>query len=280
MNNVIAKIKRLRKKTFRKVLSDSTLFSQHESNIGDYPKYDPDHKLDEDSWFKIENFSSTKYFIDILDSDFDTKDIDMLSRDQFHEMTYLCSIQDEDFYFQKLTPSLFLSRKKVLHFGESVELQNKENGLLVINDEPDAVYKRALDTLIFKNLSSISSIFPEIDELFKEATQEQVVEFLGSNFISLAGEYSAERVSKPNRKRVALAMATLAEMTEEDRDNIFVYINEYCADKLKFDAQTKEFEISTDEELKNLFFGIEQRFYTTIIGGVRRLANSVQNLPS
>ena len=40
-----------------------------------------------------------------------------------------------------------------------------------------------------------------------------------------------------------------------------------------------QFEISTDEDLKLLIFGIEQRFYTTRYGEKEsRLANSIQAL--
>lgn len=35
---------------------------------------------------------------------------------------------------------------------------------------------------------------------------------------------------------------------------------------------------SNDEELKFLLYGIEQRFYTTILGDEKRLANSIQTL--
>jgi hypothetical protein len=35
------------------------------------------------------------------------------------------------------------------------------------------------------------------------------------------------------------------------------------------------FEVGTEDELKMLLYGIEQRFYTTIVGGEKRIANSV-----
>jgi len=39
------------------------------------------------------------------------------------------------------------------------------------------VYIKNQDTLMFKNLATISSIFKGIDELYKEATKEEVSEF-------------------------------------------------------------------------------------------------------
>lgn len=35
------------------------------------------------------------------------------------------------------------------------------------------------------------------------------------------------------------------------------------------------FEVGSEDELKMLLYGIEQRFYTTVVGGEKRIANSV-----
>jgi hypothetical protein len=149
---------------------------------------------------------------------------------------------------------------------------------LVINAQPDAVYFSALDVLIFKNLATISSIFTGIDELYKEATQEEVKQFLDEPFITLCNEFDADKVSKPNRKRIALAMATLAALPEQDKEGMLSYIDGYCGESLKFNKVSGMFDISTDNDLKMLIYGIEQRFYTTQFGQEKRLANSVQAL--
>ena len=277
MDNVLARLKRLRKNVYRKVLSNCKLYEMHTASTKSYPQYNSDHNLDEDSWFTFNEFSKSKYFIDLLKTNFDFKEINDINRDQFSEMTYLCAIQSGEFYFQKITPSTYLSKKKLIHFGETAELEYSSNRI-VVSSIPDAIYKPETDTLIFKNLSAIASIFPGIDELYKEATKAQVVDFLKNNLVSLTNKYCSEDVSKPNRKRIGLAIATLDAMSAKDRENIILYIKDYSAGRLKFNNKTNSFEISTDEELKNLLYGIEQRFYTTAIGKVKRIANSVQNI--
>ena len=52
--------------------------------------------------------------------------------------------------------------------------------------------------------------------MYKEATNEEVTEFINQPFIELVDDYNAEKVSKPNRKRIGLAIATLAKMTEPE----------------------------------------------------------------
>lgn len=275
MDQVLARVKGKRKKQHFKLIADETLFDAVAIDLNSCVDYDPDHNLDDDSWFKIYQFSQQAFCIDLLKKDFDSKDFDDLTTDQFAKITYLFSVQGDDFYFQKITPSLFIKRKTLI-FGETAELEDSKNRL-VVNALPDAVYFKASDTLIFRNLATISSIFKGIDELYKEATNAEVKQFLDESFIELSNDYDVNKVSKPNRKRIGLAMATLHAMSTDDRTNMLDYIDEYCGEqKLKFVQQNQKFEISSDDELKLLLYGIEQRFYTTPFGQEKRLANSVQ----
>jgi len=73
-------------------------------------------------------------------------------------------------------------------------------------------------------------------------------------------------------------MKTLESMSADDKTNMLEYIDGYCEQKLKFDQQNQKFEISTDEDLKLLVYGIEQRFYTTPFGKEKRCANSVSRI--
>lgn len=276
MDHVLAKVKGLRKKPFFKMISGHTLFEAVNIDVPTCVPYNPDHNLDEDSWFKIEQFRQRTFCIDLLKGDFDSKDYDDLKKEQFTKLSYLFSAQGDDFYFQKITPSLFIRRKTVV-FGEVAEVEENESRL-VINSVPDAIYLSGSDTLIFRNLATISSIFKGIDELYKEATKEEVGQFLDESFIELTNGYNVNKVSKPNRKRVSLAMATLATMSSDDKSAMLNYIDGYCKQKLNFDQENNKFKISADDELKLLLYGIEQRFYTTPFGQEKRLANSVQTL--
>lgn len=277
MNQVLAKIKGNGKKTIFKLLSDQSLYTNISFTDTASVEYNPDHNLDEDAWFRVDNFSSQTYCIDFVKRNFDSKDYDDLHKSKFSNISYLCSYQSDDFYFQKITPALFVS-KKMIAFGEVATVEESDNRL-VINTLPDAIYFKRTDTLIFRNLATISSIFKGVDELYKEATKEEVSSFLDKSFIELSNGYDVEKVSKPNRKRVALAMTTLSLMSDKDKKEMLIYIDSYCGEqKLKFDKENHKFEIATDKELTLLLYGIEQRFYTTPLGQEKRLANSVQKI--
>ncbi|ENA7610700.1 ATP F0F1 synthase synthase, partial [Escherichia coli] len=238
MDHVLAHIKTRAKKRIFKLVSDQSLFDTVTIDLNACIPYNPDHNLDEDSWFKIEDFSQKEFCIELLKKDYDSKDYDDLTKDNFAKIAYLFAIQGNDFYFQKITPSLFVKRKTLV-FGEAAEIE-KSQTRLVINALPDAVYFKVADTLIFKNLATISSIFKGIDELYKEATKEEVEQFLDAQFIELGNDYNVDSVSKPNRKRIGLAMATLDAMSADDKANMLDYIDGYCGEqKLKFDKENQ-----------------------------------------
>ena len=273
MDQLLAKIKR-HQKPF-KLLSAQRLYDVDFSSIS-FIDYAPDHNLDEDSWFQVNDFSQQPYCLEFLKVTFVSSEYNDLTMDRFKDISYLCAVQDGEYYFQKVTPSMLLTRK-FLNFGDGVSFE-QDSKRLVVNEIPDAVYRAAEDRLIFRNIATIASVFKGIDILYKEATNDEVTTFLDEEVVSLSGGYNVDKVSKPNRKRIALALKTLSSMSLQDRDDIFTYIHSYCDDKLNCDADGKTIEITSDEDLKFLLYGIEQRFYTTPLGQEKRLANSVQPL--
>ena len=274
MNHIFAKIRTRSSKKHFKLVSNKKLFDTLNINLDYCIPYSPDHNLDEDSWFKLEEFSKKAYCLNFMKEDFSSLDYDDLPKENFKEIAYIFSNQSNDFYFQKITPSLFL-KKKFIAMGDIAKIEESKNRI-IINQEPDAVYFKGKDTLVFKNLSTIASIFIGIDQEYKEATQGEVKDFLLNDFISLKDNYNENKVSTPNRKRISLAIKILNSFSKEEKKEILLYINEYNSDdKLKFDKNISAFEISDDNQLKLLLYGIQQRYYTTKVGKEKRLANSV-----
>jgi len=275
MFHLISRVKNQGNPKFFKMISGEEIFNLNIAGL-ELVEYSPETLLDDGCWFKVSNFLAQPYCINLLKEPFISADYNILPQDKYGKIAYLCSFQNDDFYFQKVTPSTYLKNKKLLRFGDAVTVE-EDGDRLFVNGIPDAVYLSETNQLIFRNLATISSMFKGVDTLYKEATHEQVEEFLESDFIELKNDYSAGKVNKPNRKRVALAMDTLASMDDTDQHVIFDYIVEYCEDMI-FNTGNKSFEIANDDSLKNLLFGIEQRFFTTPVGEEKRVANSIQRL--
>jgi hypothetical protein len=270
MNHLVAKAKS-RKGEFFKVISDEEIF-ELPGDLDNSIKYDVDYKLEEDEWFAIESFSEQEYCIDFLKKTFISTDYNQMLVENYNKIEYLCSFQTGVYYFQKLSSSQLLRKKYFSVSGAPTRI--KCEPIIVINSFADAIYIKHIDTLYFKKLTSIASIFKGIDTLYKEATKEETEEFLQSNFIQLETEFNADKVKNANRKRIAMAMDTLENFSPEEQKSIFSYVREYCED-IGLNEDNTKFIITTENDLKKLLFGIEQRYYTTQLGGERRLANSV-----
>lgn len=270
MKNICVKLSQ-QKKCRKMLSSEETIFPEFDPETASTLSYTPGATLQDDDWFCITNARDQKYSIDLLSETFSTVDMDSLTRAEFDKIDYLFLFDDRLIYFQNVSKSNLVSKKRIVHFGEGF-VYKTECAAIVIKDLPDAIYDKETDNLYFRTLESITSIFRGIDTLYREATQEETDSFLANDFIRLKGDYSGRNVKTANRKRIALATKTLSALEENDRKNIFSYIGEYCPE-LK--ASENAFEIGSENELKMLLYGIEQRFYTTPVGGEKRLANSV-----
>jgi hypothetical protein len=69
-----------------------------------------------------------------------------------------------------------------------------------------------------------------------------------------------------------MVMDTLNNYSKKERKQVFSYIQEYCK---KVTFKNDSFEIRSEEDLKQILFGIDQRYYTTILNKEKRLANSI-----
>lgn len=269
MYHLLAKTKG-RNGAFFKVISNRQIFDIPD-DLNNGIEYISDYKLEDDEWFAITEFSEKEYCLEFLTTRFVSTDYNQLSRAEYQNVDYLVAYQSGFYCFQKLHPSQVV-RKRYFSISDQPDLGNTP--IIIINQVPDAIYVREEDTLYFKKLPAITSIFKGIYELYKEATQEETEAFLGNDFVNLIDDFSADTVKKANRKRIAMAQDTLQNFNRREKKQIFSYIREYCVD-LEFDEDAENFSISNEEDLKKLLYGIEQRYYTTKVGNEKRLANSI-----
>lgn len=272
MNYLLARVAD-RKNNYRKMLSGEEIY-QIPDDLSNRIKYTPGDVLDEDSWFYIERFSDTIFCIDLLKQDLvNSTDYAEINKVEPEKINYLVAYQEQNiFLFQRVYISSLLRKKKFIHIGDNVEIKESKHGI-IINDIPDAVYVKDEDCLYFKKLETIAPIFRGIDELYREATDDETKEFLESDFINLENDFNVDLVKKSNRRRIAIAIKILEDFSDTQRKAIFQYTNDYYPN-LKFDGN--KFEVKDEEDLKNLLYGIEQRLYTTPITNEKRCASAVR----
>lgn len=273
MNQLFVKLRiRGNSVKYRKLLStEDQIYPVFDDMVDSAVKYDTRTLIDDGEWFYIEEFSEKDFAIDIISDHYDTVDFDSLNYRDFNKIDYLFTLDEDTIYFQNISKSSLIQRKAIFHVGEGFKY-DEGCSAIILNKFPDAIYKKQVDTLYFRKLSTISSIFKGIDQLYREATKQETVAFLDKDFITLKNGFGTERVKIANRKRIAMAVDTLKSLDEREQERVFSYIGEYCPDLKSTDHS---FEIGSEDDLKLLLFGIEQRFYTTLVGGQKRIANSV-----
>lgn len=271
MNYLLAEIKG-RNAEFLKVMSvQRGVFDL--PDLSDSQAYSPAYKLEDGEWFKLDNFLSLGYENNFIGSTFDSTVYNQITVRQYSKINYLCSKQGNFFLFLKMFPTQLIYKKWFRISSEpTLEI---DKPIIILNSFVDAVYDINADSLYFKNIARVKSIFKGIEELYREATQAEVDAFLEQDFISLDETFTCNNVKTANRKRIAMAIDTLNQFTQEDKKQIFQYIRSYC-EEVPIDDDT--FLVGTEEHLKKILYGIEQRYYTTPLGNEKRLANSILKL--
>ena len=272
MNCLIVKIKTGSKLTvtYRKLLSDVVIYSMP-ADLTNALEYSPDTLHEDNEWYKISGFSEKSFCLQLLKGSFSSVNYDNLGTNEIDIIDFLCSYQDDIFFFQNISRAS-LKPKKVVILGDNYSYDENSKSIN-INDYADAIYMKSKDILYFQKLSKITSIFKGIDVLYREATDEETRNFLNEDFIKIDNGFSVDKVKTRNRQRIALAIDTLKILKKKERKVLIKYIREYCPN-LNQD-NTDSFTISSDENLKYLLYGIEQRFYTTEVRSEKRIANSI-----
>ena len=260
MNYLIAKVND-RKVKYRTVIADNTVFYSLPINLKNHYEYTPAYKLEDDEWYSVSNFSKKDFCIELIKDKIDTTPYKLLTKADPCNVTYLCAFQDDTvYYFQRVFKHSVLERKKVLILGDEIAVKETPKQI-VLSDNADAIYIIEEDTLYFRKLETIAPIFVGIEVLYREATKEEVADFLEQEFIHTDEEYSVEKVGKVNRQRIAIAIENFNKLNKKQKEVIFQYTNKYYP-QLNFDGTA--FTIKTEEDMKYLLYGLEQRYYTTL----------------
>ena len=242
-----------------KSIEENSFVFDNRTNLGDY------------EWLRLENFSTKDFATKEIKKKTTGADYDLATQADAAGIEYIFELSDELLFFQKVTRNAFIKKRSFITLGEGFE--KKENiSLFQINVYPDAIYDRTKDVLYFRKLFSITKIFNGINEIYRAATDTEVQSFLAEKAFSLADGFSAEKVKIPNRKKIALVQDTFSKMSKQKKKEMFDYIKDYYPN---LSLNNGKAQISSEEDLKNILYGLEERFYTTLITKEKRIANSI-----
>lgn len=275
MSRVLAKLKG-RGHMIRQVLNDVEVYSV--PNFNDSVEYNDELKLDENQWFCVDDFKEQEYCLDYLKAELQSV-YSSINNDEFKAIDYLFGTLDDEhlIWFLNVTPSRYIKNPLIRWLNDEPELVENDSKLLELSSEPSAYFDVSSNKLYFKNLSLLTSIFKGIEVLYREATDEEVHEFINSPVVSLGAGYVSDMIKTPNRKRLKAANEKYKSFSQEQKAQLDVYLHDYCPELSKGDDG---YVVNSEAELTKLLNGINQRYYTTPIDNERRIANSISVLKS
>lgn len=267
MNYLVAKVKR----EFKRVLSkQDVIIDNYTKGEEEHIVYDPNHKPEEDEWFCVNDFTQKEYAIKLLLSTFSHSTLNQIIDNDYSEIKFLLIYQGNQIHIQRVTSSKFVNHKRFLDYSGQPKItdQKKQIEIKLVSD---AVFFVDTNKLIFKDLGKLKSIFPGIAELHREATEAEVIQFLAVPFIVL-GALEHSQVGTLNRKRIAEVQTKYLNLTPAKKQILIQYAKENAG----LDISNDKIKLETDNDLKNLLYAMDQRYYYADIYEEKRIATSTR----
>lgn len=260
---------------FCKVLSDKTIYVDIPTFANTHA-YQDDMKLEDEHWFALEQFSDKDYAPGFVIDAFNAATWSQISRNEFEKVSYLVSVQNDGdyFIFQNVTTNAVYKRQNFLSLDDQPDIINKDH-LVIIHETPDAYYQKPTDKLFFRRLSSITSIFPGINELYKEATDAEVDEALAMPILNVAADFTRDKVKTANRRRIKEAIDAYNHFTTQEKEALPAYFAKYCPGI--YDTTNQKVNVNDEKTLTAFLNCLNQRYYTTEISKKKKLALSVDD---
>ena len=275
-NRVIAKLKRRGRSTeaFCQIFNDKVVYAVpfFDNSI----EYDDERKLEDGQWFFVEEFVQQEYCPDYLKKPLQPI-YSSIERDDYNKIDYIFGTMEEErfIWFLNVTPGRYIKNPLIQLLNNEPKLIEDNSNILELSSEPNAYFDVQDRKLYFKNLSLITSIFKGIEVLYREATNDEVNEFIASSIVEMGDGYDSDMIKTQNRKRLKAAKEKYDSFNSDQKVLLDDYLHNYCPELEKTD---NGYRVNNEEEMTKLLNGINQRYYTTPIDNERRLANSVSVL--
>ena len=234
--------------------------------------YTPTAIVQNGDWFKTDLSSLNDVTNPIIELEKKVRtSMPTVGRTQYKDIKYVIfkRLSDDFYYIQKILPSAKVYGKTFLTFSSQPEVI--DNPIIILSDEPDAIYDKSTKHLYFKSLSAMNSIFKGLNTLYRTATTAEVTQFFQlGGLLAIAPSYTVDKVGIPNRKNIAKALDTYNGYTSQVQQSLHAYIQTIG---LPTDASGK-YLITDEESLKNFVYAVQERFYTTQASTEKRLAQA------
>ena len=258
------------KTAIRHVLStEETVYNV---NMENQIPYTPTDRLDqdEDGWFYIEGFRESGFNTAIakiggvgikIEGVFERLiELTQFQSDDYLKIKWLIAKQGECYYFQKVLPSSRIEHRTILTFAVgNPKIKEMSNSVEVRREFPDIIYDSHADRLLFKDLSRAKEIYKGLINLYREATDKEIEDFLSSRedtTISISGD----KIGIRNRKEIARLGDKISTLSSEAKAALVTYIDTHLTEAGLHKGEDGKIIIAKPKDLSSYLALLDQRF--------------------
>lgn len=274
MGTLIAKIKS--EAQWVKICDQIDINVLNQLDLSDSMVYDPNNTVAH-QWFRIENLSNTEYFNELFGNPIEAGELTTINVNQLDDIKYFSYYAGNKFYIQRMLTGCYIKKASFWSIGDRIQFAN-DNKMVTINPIPDGVYDLNTDTLYFQELNRLYNIFSSIRQEYVQGTSESIHDFLSNDMINLGNDFSVDKVSLSNRKRINVVARIYNEYSQEQKNNLRDYIHLFSNGDLEYNEQNCKFNINNDTELRLLLFGMQMRLYKQPLSDETQVATSTTSI--
>ncbi len=241
-------------------------------------EYSPDEHLGEKEWYAQPDFrlkfgdKKFENFLKLRNSDVN---IDTLTKEEFSRVEWSCCTVCGKLYFQRFQKSSMIEKTGFFALRSDFQFL-RDVKVLVINPIPDAIYDPKMDILYFRKLDVVAGIFKGARKICEEASEAQVKEFLGDSLFSIGKEFQKDKISLTNQRKIRTALGQLSSFRNVHcKGELLQYFRFYSPELVTAGNTIK---IGSQTDLRDVLYGIDERFYTTEFNKTKRVASAVRKL--
>lgn len=258
------------KTAIRHVLStEETVYNV---NMENQIPYTPTDRLDqdEDGWFYIEGFRESGFNTAIakiggvgikIEGVFERLiELTQFQSDDYLKIKWLIAKQGECYYFQKVLPSSRIEHRTILMFAAGApRIREMSNSVEVRRGFPDIIYDSHADKLLFRDLSRAKEIYKDLINLYREATDEEITDFLSSRE-DITISISRDKIGIRNRKEIARLGDKINTLSSEAKAALVTYIDTHLTEAGLHKGAEGKIIIAKPKDLSSYLALLDQRF--------------------
>ena len=281
-----------RQKSIKLITSKENSF--YDFSLGDYTAvpYEVNGALQEGEIFSIstkeltrEKPSNTHDFVNHLVSELETSYNSSLGEFDIGTAEFT-SFKDSDIsalgYVAEIQGGMILFQacyKSTVVYNKLISLQKMtllSGGFLVVSETPEVIYDRKTESIYFFDFRKAKKIFPEVGLTYRPAKDEEISKFFDMIYVQRGDGFTLDKVGDLNRKRIAVELDAMENMSRLEADEIFKEIAEYYNEE---DILVRDgfLVIQKNQHIDMLMSSISERLYTTKRSNQKRIVVGVRN---